>query len=140
MEGLPIIVGVDGSEESKRALRWAADFGQLSGAPVRALTFWEYPATYGWPATYDDVDFEKRAQQSLDDTVREVLGEAASVTCEVRAGRPSQGLVSASEQAQLLVIGARGRGGFTELLLGSVSQQCVHHARCPVLVMRRQQD
>jgi nucleotide-binding universal stress UspA family protein len=140
MAALPIIVGVDGSEESKRALRWAADYGKMSGAPVEALAFWEYPANYGWPANYDDVDFEKRAHETLEDTVRDVLGESSSVSREVRPGQPAVGLVIASEHAQLLVVGSRGRGGFAGLLLGSVSQHCVQHAHCPVLVMRSQPD
>ena len=132
----PVVVGVDGSEESRLALRWAFEYSQMSGAPLEAVIAWKIPASYGWPTSYDDVDLEKRAQETLQETVRDVLGESAPVTRRLAHGHPAIALVAASEHAQLLVVGSRGHGAFTGMLLGSVSQHCVQHAHCPVVVIR----
>jgi nucleotide-binding universal stress UspA family protein len=137
MNAAPIVVGVDGSEESRLALRWAFEYAQMSGAPVEVIIAWEIPPSYGWAPSYDDVDFEKKAQETVEEIVRGVLGDDALVTCRVERGHPAPILVVASKQAQLLVVGSRGHGAFAEMLLGSVSQHCVHHARCPVVVIRR---
>lgn len=120
----PVVAGVDGSEESRLALRWAFDYAQMSGAPVEAVIAWDIPPTYGWAPSYDDVDFEKMAQEALEKTVRGVLGDNAPVTSRVERGHPAPVLVAASERAQLLVVGSRGHGAFAGMLLGSVSQHC----------------
>jgi nucleotide-binding universal stress UspA family protein len=133
----PVVVGVDGSEESRLALRWAFNYGQMSGAPVEAVIAWKIPAPYGWAASYDDVDLEKQAQETLDETVRNVLGDNAVVTRRVEHGPPAPALIAASEHAQLLVIGSRGHGEFAGMLLGSVSQHCARHAHCPVVIFRK---
>jgi nucleotide-binding universal stress UspA family protein len=140
MNAGPVAVGVDGSEESRLALRWAFEYGQMSGAQVEAVIAWRIPPSYGWPASYDDVDLEKQAQETLEDTIRDVLGDNAPVTRRVEQGHPAPALVAASEHAQLLVIGSRGHGAFAGMLLGSVSQHCVHHAHCPVVVFRRDES
>lgn len=132
----PVVVGVDGSEESRNALRWAVEFGQMSGAPVEAVMAWRIPPSYGWGVSYDDVDLEKQAREALESTVRDVLGDNATVNRRLEPGHPAPALVSASEHAQLLVIGSRGHGAFAGMLLGSVSQHCVQHAHCPVVVVR----
>ncbi len=106
----PVVVGVDGSEESRLALRWAFEYGQMSGAPVEAVIAWRIPPPYGWPVSYDDVDLEKQAQQTLGETIRDVLGDNAAVTRRVERGHPAVTLVAASERAQLLVIGSRVTG------------------------------
>lgn len=140
MAGPPVVVGVDGSAASKRALSWAAEYGRLSGAPVEALITWEIPASYGIPATYEDVDFEEQAQKTLDDAIRDVLGEQAQVKARVARGHPAVLLVAVSRQARLLVVGSRGHGAFTGMLLGSVSYHCLQHAHCPVVVFRGRDD
>jgi nucleotide-binding universal stress UspA family protein len=137
MTAAPVVVGVDGSEESRLALRWAFKYAQMSGAPVEVIMAWEIPPTYGWAPSYDDVDFEKKAREVLEEIVRGVLGDNAPVTWRVERGHPASILVAASKRAQLLVVGSRGHGAFAEMLLGSVSQHSVHHAHCPVVVIRR---
>lgn len=140
MNTAPVLVGVDGSEGSKRALRWAADYVELTGAPLHALVVWDVPASPGAPAPEDaagaDVaERERRAEAMLADTIAEVVGDAPAVIRRVERGYPAAVLVAASEGAALLVLGSHGLGGWTASLLGSVSQQCTHHAHCPVLLV-----
>ena len=131
-----VIVGVDGSESSKEALRWAADYAGAIGAPLEALTVWDMPITFGWVASLEEDDPEKGALHALETLVREVLGDDADITTKVERGHAAFVLVTASQRAGLLVVGSRGRGGFAGLLVGSVSQYCVQHASCPVVVFR----
>jgi nucleotide-binding universal stress UspA family protein len=137
MTAASVVVGVDGSEESRLALRWAFEYAQMSGAPVEAVIAWEIPRTYGFAPSYDDVDLEKKAQETLEETIRSVLGDNAPVTLRVERGHPAPILIAASAHARLLVVGSRGHGAFADMLLGSVSQHCVHHGHCPVVVIRR---
>lgn len=136
----PVVVGVDGSEESGLALRWAFDYAQMISAPVEAVIAWDIPPSYGWGASYDDVDLAKTARETLGKTIHGVLGDNPPVTSRVERGHPALVLVAASERAQLLVVGSRGHGAFAGMLLGSVSQHCVQHAHCPVVVIRRPGD
>jgi nucleotide-binding universal stress UspA family protein len=131
-----IVVGVDGSEGSKEALRWAARQAEFTGATLQAIITWQYPAFYGWVP--DDVDFAGLARRALDGALDEVFGAArpARLETSVIEGFAAQVLVAASEGAELLVAGSRGYGGFTDALLGSVSTYCVHHAHGPVTVIR----
>jgi nucleotide-binding universal stress UspA family protein len=134
-----IVVGVDGSDGSKAALRWAARQAELTGARLEAITGWEYPAFYGWaPAMPDDYDYEALAARAQADAIDEVFGADRPATMEAKvvARHPAEALVEASEGADLLVVGSRGYGGFADALLGSVSTYCVHHAHCPVTIIR----
>jgi nucleotide-binding universal stress UspA family protein len=134
-----IVVGVDGSEGSKKALRWAAHQAGLTGATLEAVIGWEYPAFYGWaPAIPDDVDLGQIAADALERAIAEVFGpdRPARLVTRVVSRHPALALVEASEGAELLVVGSRGYGGFADALLGSVSTFCVHHADCPVTVIR----
>jgi len=131
-----IVVGVDGSPSSKAALAWAIGQAKLTGAVVEAVTAWDYPATYGYAAAVVDVDWEGLAAQVLRDAVAEVAPDAAAIMQRVSEGNAAQVLLDASAGADLLVVGSRGHGGFVEALLGSVSQHMVHHATCPVVVIR----
>ena len=131
----PVVVGVDGSEGSQRALRWAAEYARMSGAPLQAVMAWDLPTNYGMPANYDDVDFTKEAEAKLEQTLAAV-GDLGAVQQRVEQGHPAAVLVSASEHARLLVIGSHGHGVFAASLLGSVSHKCIHHAQCPVVVVR----
>lgn len=140
--GGPIVVGVDGSASSKVALAWAVRQAQFEGAPVEAVIAWEYPSFYGWaPPIADDFDFAANARTVLAETVKEVVGDnpPVAVTTQVVKGNAAQVLVDAARAARLLVVGHRGHGGFSEALLGSVSQHCTHHASCPVVVIRMPQ-
>ena len=134
-----IVVGVDGSDGSKNALRWAARQAELTGATLEVVTGWESPAFYGWaPAIPDDIDFGNYAERALEQALDEVFGADRPARLETRvvSGHPALALVEASEGAELLVVGSRGYGGFADALLGSVSTYCVHHAHCPVTVIR----
>ncbi|HET8986867.1 MAG TPA: universal stress protein [Humibacillus sp.] len=131
-----IIVGVDGSESSKQALRWAARLAAADGSHIEAITAWDYPQAYNSPVDPNwrpDLD----AQTILDDTLHEVFGDErpAGLDAVVRHGSPGTVLIEASTDAEILVIGSRGHGGFAGLLLGSVSSACSEHAHCPVLVL-----
>ncbi len=134
-----IVVGVDGSEGSKNALRWAARQAGFTGATLEAVIGWEYPAFYGWaPAIPDDIDFGQFAERALTRTIDEVFGteRPPRLLTRVMCRHPALALVEASEGADLLVVGSRGYGVLADALLGSVSTYCVHHARCPVTVIR----
>jgi nucleotide-binding universal stress UspA family protein len=137
-----IVVGVDGSGPSKEALRWAVDQGRLTGASVEAVAAWETPTDwYGMmPRTDRPSTVEDAAQRSLDETVDEAVGahEGVAVSKKVAQGNPANVLLEEARDAQLLVVGNRGRGGFTEALLGSVSQRCAQHAKGPVVVIREE--
>jgi nucleotide-binding universal stress UspA family protein len=130
-----IVVGVDGSGPSREALSWACRQAKLTGAAVRAVIAWHYPDSYGYPIPVNDVDWPGLARQVVTDAIAD-LPDQGSVTCLVVQGDPAQVLLDASSQADLLVVGSRGHGGFLEALLGSVGQHCVHHATCPVVVIR----
>lgn len=136
--GLPVVVGVDGSEESKLALAWAVRLARPLGARVEAITCWEYPTAYGWalglPTGWrPDTDAEK----VLNSTVDEVFGEERphDLCLTVTEGRAATVLIAASKRARMVVVGSRGHGGFPGMLLGSVSSACAAHAACPVLVV-----
>jgi nucleotide-binding universal stress UspA family protein len=136
-----IVVGVDGSEGAVQALRFAVEEAGIRGAELRVVSAWHVPpAVYGagWaPATTDLDEFRKLAEASLRESVDEAGGTEAGiqVTPVLREGHPVDVLLEESEGADLLVLGTRGLGGFKELLLGSVSQQCAHHATCPVVIV-----
>jgi nucleotide-binding universal stress UspA family protein len=134
-----IVVGVDGSTSSRDALRWAIGQAMLTGAVVEAVMAWHVPVTDGWAPMFDLVeDLTKASERTLANTITEVAGDSCPVTVEQRVieGAPAQVLLSAARGADLLVVGSRGHGGVAGALLGSVSQYCVHHAPCPVVVIR----
>jgi nucleotide-binding universal stress UspA family protein len=137
-----IVVGVDGSDESKEALRWALEEARLRDATVRAVYAWRDPYVlapgFGLPEDFEFDALRERAVETLDAVVAEVAGKTSDVLVDkvVAEGPAGSVLVQAAEDAELLVVGSRGHGGFVGLLLGSVSQQCVTHAPCPVLVVR----
>jgi nucleotide-binding universal stress UspA family protein len=134
-----IVVGVDGSVPSKAALGWAIRQAKLTGAMVEAVIAWLYPGSYGFPAPIaDDADYSELAAKVVADAIAEVAGPAAPVEIrpKVVGGNAAAALLAASAGAELLVVGSRGHGGFVEALLGSVSQHCVHHAQCPVVIIR----
>ena len=141
-----IVVGVDGSEDSKEALRWALAEAESRGSTVRAVYAWSLPIAFGGPymppQVLDPSATRDHAQASLDAAVDEVAGESPAVAVErsIEQGAAADVLVRAAEYADLLVVGSRGRGGFSGLLLGSVSQQCAQHAPCAVVIVRRPHD
>jgi nucleotide-binding universal stress UspA family protein len=136
-----IVAGVDGSASSLKALRWAIRQAELTGGSVDAVIAWQSPAAsgLGWGvAMVDDTDYAELAAK----TVGEAISKAADPASQVRVrpvvgeGNAAQVLLEASADADLLVVGSRGHGGFASALLGSVGLHCTHHARCPVVVIR----
>ncbi|WP_030160453.1 universal stress protein [Glycomyces sp. NRRL B-16210] len=135
-----IVVGVDGSPASVRALEWALHQAERTGASVEAVHAWEVPAMYGTGMMVlpSGEDFDKAAKQSLERAVAQATGGRATVPIELRtvSGHAAKILVEMAENADLLVVGSRGHGGFVGTLVGSVSQSAVQHATCPVVVVR----
>ena len=132
-----IVVGVDGSEVSQSALQWAIDEARRRNAVVEAIHAWHQPFMTGYAelGEMDLGDYGTEAQKVLDAAVAAVDTAGVTVETAVVAGGPSQVLVEQAKGASLLVVGSRGRGGFSGLLLGSVSQQAAHHAPCPVVII-----
>ena len=142
-----IVVGVDGSPTSRAALRWAVRQAKLTDGTVDAVIAWEIPMvlqSYGWAPIYveEEGDFKADARKTLDAVISEEVGQADSQRVQSLAvnGHPAQALIDAADGADLLVVGSRGHGSFAAALLGSVSQHCVHHAPCPVLIVRGEPD
>ena len=132
-----IIVGVDGSEQSLGALHWAAREARRRGAPLRVVTAYTVPMIGGSTfdvgyAAFDDAAMNRAVEDLVADARRRVAELDVEVRSTVQAGDPSGVLVDLSRDAQLLVLGSRGRGGFIGRLLGSVSTAVPAHAHCPV--------
>lgn len=133
-----IVVGVDGSEASAEALRWAAGQAELTSGRLQVIIAWRQPVTYGVPADYSDVDFENEARRKAETVLGEVLGTqpAVPVDTQVTEGHAAPILVEAARGADLLVVGSHGHGAFVGMLLGSTSQHCAQHASCPIVIVR----
>lgn len=137
-----IIVGVDGSPESRTALEWAAHEAQQTGGDVDAVLV--YGSGLAWIDVGSDAEslIVTRSAERAKETLHEAIAAAdlpadgeVRITPLVVMGEPSGGLCDLAESADLLVVGTRGRGGFTGLLLGSVSQRCAERSPCPVVVV-----
>ncbi len=132
-----IVVGIDGSEQSRAALEWAITEARLRQARLHLVTAWYYPpmaSTVG-DGVFDDT-FRRASERTLADAVATVTQAGIPVTGDVEENTPAAALLDAASAADLVIVGSRGHGGFAGLLLGSVSAQLVHHAPCPVLVVR----
>jgi len=136
-----VVAGVDGSEPSLAAARWAAEYASLRGAELRLVTGWHWPALLG-AAPAPAVDFEGDARAvaaGVADQLRQELPDL-DIGSDVVFGPPAEVLVGESKGADLLVVGSRGHGAFSGMLIGSVSLHCVHNAPCPVVVVRGAPD
>ena len=151
-----IVAGVDGSPSSRAGLRWAVREAALTGGTVDAVMALHFPPTtvvtgvgagYGEPGTggvgqsLAEVDEDVTANQArhvLDAVINEEVkpDDKHLVRARVFNAHPAEALLKAADDADMLVVGNRGRGGFAEVLLGSVGQYLVHHANCPVLIFR----
>jgi nucleotide-binding universal stress UspA family protein len=138
-----VVVGVDGSAESAAAVAWAARYAKAMGATVRAVLAWHFPTTAGVPPvgiTPPSVtaEVEQSRRDVLDQAIATAFGDPAVVPVERKIvyGHAAQVLIDESKDADLLVVGSRGHGAFTGMMLGSVSTHCVTHAECPVTVVR----
>jgi nucleotide-binding universal stress UspA family protein len=141
--GHKIVVGVDGSKHSDRALAWAIEEAKLRRARLQVVSVWHVPAlVYGGPG------FAPQLDSAVDDAFKEVAEESAlaaartarevdvDVEMDVEHGQAVEKLLEAAADADMLVVGSRGHGGFAGLMLGSVSSQCAHHAPCPLVIVR----
>ena len=140
-----IVVGIDDSKGAKAALRFALQEARLRQATLRVVHAWRfaYIGATGLESTLPIVggeleDFRQGGVVVLDEMLREVFADTHGVVIErgLDEGTPAAVLVEESRGADLLVVGSRGHGGFAQLLLGSVSQQCAQHAFCPVVIVR----
>jgi nucleotide-binding universal stress UspA family protein len=138
-ENKKIVVGVDGSAASNAALRWAIDEGKLRYEPVEIVHCWNVVPPYGGQFSLradDYAMFEQSALRLVDEMVADVsLNDDDDVRKVVRFGSATEILIDESRQATMLVVGARGEGGFVGLLLGSVATKAAAHAVCPVVVV-----
>jgi nucleotide-binding universal stress UspA family protein len=139
-----IVVGVDGSEGGAAALGFAADEAALRKARLRIVSAWEVPVTAFSAGGAPPLDpgmldaFRERAERIANDAVATAKKRQPSLEVEALTvtGQPADALLAQGADAELIVVGRRGLGGFRSLLLGSVSQQVVHHATCPVVVVQ----
>ena len=138
-----LVVGIDGSPQSRDALAWALRLAPAFPATIHCVIAWQFPNIYGWgmgglPNTPEILELDAAALRTVNEVVEEVAGgdAAGAIETSVVSGNPASALIHASASAAMLVVGSRGLGGFTGLLLGSVSIACTEHAKCPVLVVR----
>ena len=137
-----VVVGVDGSEASEHALRWAAFVARSTNSPLAALSIWDPVGIYGWSAgSWSAVPVgwnpAADADKQLQSTIDKVFGahRPPDLRAAVIEGNVPRSMLEVSRGARMLVVGSRGHGGFAGLLLGSVSSACAEHAMCPVLVV-----
>ncbi|HUK94285.1 MAG TPA: universal stress protein [Gaiellaceae bacterium] len=137
-----VVVGVDGSEGAQEALRFAASEARLRGDRLRVVTVWHVPTiaySGGLGPAVGFSEFDEDARARLGAALEAAGDEVAGLEVErvVREGQPALELVEEARDADLLVVGSRGHGGFVGLLLGSVGQQCAQHAPCPVVIVHK---
>lgn len=145
----PIVVGVDGSDASREALRWAAEEAKLRSAPLVAVHAWSFvpPQPIGDPGMLavpagdlpGQLEAERRAAEGvLEEALADALAAASGIEVERKLleGDAAEALVAESESAQLVVVGSHGRSGLRAALLGSVSRHVTSHAACPVVVVK----
>lgn len=134
-----VVIGVDGSPASSKALAFAAEEARLRKASLRVVEAWSFPVfaagIYVPACAYDD--FPDETSAALASQVEQVLGEDTTLRVEqvVTEGPAAKVILDEAKDAALVVVGSRGRGGFSGLLLGSVSTQVAHHAHCPVIIV-----
>jgi len=135
-----IVVGVDGSEHGNAALRWAVSEATVHQGEIVAVFAWQMPFI-GIPGAFDRDEMERVCKIFLEEAVAVAVPQArVPITKLVAEGDVSASLIHAAKNADMLVLGSRGRGGFAGLKLGSVSQECVQHAACPVVIIKQPGD
>ncbi len=132
-----IVAGVDGSEDSKQALRWAVRQARFTGAGVHAVMAWQVPVTIFFVPSYTESDYAHHAAETLNKAVLDALGPDPGVPVMTRViqNRPAVALTEEAKNAEQLVVGEHGHGELPGMHLGSVAGYCVHHAPCPVTVV-----
>lgn len=136
---MTIVVGIDGSSQSQSALDWAVRQAEKQGSGVRAVAVWHQPVHFAaTPRPFPGRQLQEAAQKAVDQAVSDATKDApgCEVEASVQRGHPPHVLLNAARNAEMLVLGYRGRGGVAGMLLGSVVLQCVQQATCPVVVIR----
>ena len=133
---LNVVVGVDGSPDSEVAVHWAERYAELAGADLTLVTAWHWPTSYGVPMAWEGWDPAVDAEQVVGKAAADLSLPQDRVHQLVQCGAAGDVLVRASVDALALVVGTRGHGTLAAAALGSVSSYCVHHANCPVVVVR----
>jgi nucleotide-binding universal stress UspA family protein len=138
LKGRRIVAGTDGSHASLLALEWAARQAELTDASLEVIAVWEWPNTFGWGSIPDGFNPANDAREILEPTIASLQKGHPDVSVEysIVEGHAAPTLVTLSKGAELLVVGSRGHGEFTGMLIGSTSQYCVANAACPVVVIR----
>jgi nucleotide-binding universal stress UspA family protein len=133
-----IVVGVDGSDESLEALRWAVGYAKAAGGSIKAIRTWHYPWAMQTAPEQIDESVSDRIRRELDDAFTKSGVDTTGLAVERATieGHASAVLIKESGAADVLVVGNKGHGAFAGMLIGSVSQHCVHGATCPVVVVR----
>lgn len=136
-----IVVGIDGSDDSAAAVRFAAAEARLRGAALRLVCAWQIPPSiYGGPIVFPLPELrdslQSAARSALDEAVAQIDPHDLRIETVAPEGAPASVLLEHAGDATMLVVGSRGRGGFKGLLLGSVSSHCAQHAHCPVVIVR----
>jgi len=135
-----IVVGVDGSPYSEAALRWALDEAKARDGSVSALFCWQIPFL-SIPGAFDREELEQTYKHYVNEIVSKVApSPAVPLATVVAEGDPAESLITAAADAELLVVGTRGRSPFAGLLLGSVSQRCAAASPCPVVLVRQAEE
>ena len=131
-----IVVGVDGSEDSLVALAWAAEEAKVHRSTLHVIHSWTFPAPMPGTDGLPEADIRGVAEQVLADAVASLGSDpGVEIRSEIANELGAHALIHASDGADMVVVGSRGRGGFKGLLLGSVSQQVAHHAKCPIVII-----
>lgn len=137
-EASRIVVGVDGSASSNKALEWAATQAEKTGAALEIVTSWQWPQSYGVPLPltedFDPAAVAKQVNSAAFDLVRKDHS-GVEVRSSIAEGHAGQVLTEMSADADMLVVGSRGHSEIVGLLLGSTSEYCVAHGQCPVVVL-----
>ncbi len=133
-----VVVGVDGSENSVEAVRWAVDYARAKGLNVRVISAFDIPWRIFITPTSTDENYADAAKEALDSPMERAFpdGTDLQIKRQVVQGRPELALGAASKNAVVLVIGSHGVGLLPGVTLGSVANYCVNHASCPVVVVR----
>jgi nucleotide-binding universal stress UspA family protein len=135
-----VVVGVDGSSGSRDALEWATAYVRATKGTLTVVGAWNWPTYEGQPMVYGDFDPQRDAKEIVESAAQGCGLPDRQLRTAVVKGGAARVLLEAAADADLLVVGSRGHGGFADLLLGSVSTHCTHHARCPVVVVRPQPE
>ena len=131
-----VVVGVDGSACGANAAQWAQAYAERFGLSLTLVTAWNWPTSYGVPLMLTGLDPEEDARKTVESVATSLTLPPGRIRTIIHQGSPGDVLTSASKDATVLVVGTRGHGAVTGALIGSTSNYCVHHAHCPVVVVR----